>query len=79
MEAQLRSGQWVALQRDPNYTSARPQERYGVWVVPQGSGPFELPLSLRVTDPSGKAIVGSGVIKAWSPADASETKNDLRV
>jgi expansin (peptidoglycan-binding protein) len=71
VEAQLASGQWVALQRDPNYTSARPQERYGTWVVPQGAGPFQLPLSLRITDPSGKAIVGSGIVKAWSPSDPS--------
>lgn len=71
VEAQLASGEWVALVRDPNYTSARPQERYGTWVVPQGKGPFELPLSLRVTDPSGRAIIGNGVIKAWTPADPS--------
>jgi hypothetical protein len=44
VEAQLASGEWVALVRDQNYTSARPQERYGAWVVPQGAGPFARPL-----------------------------------
>jgi hypothetical protein len=74
VEAQLPSGDWVALQRDSNYTSARPQERYGAWVLPQGAGPFALPLSLRITDPSGRAIVASDVIKAWAPANASQAE-----
>lgn len=70
VEAQEASGQWVALVRDPNYTSSRPQERYGAWVLPQGAGPFALPVSLRITDPSGKTITTEEVIKSWSAPDA---------
>jgi chitodextrinase len=70
VEAQDQAGAWIPLQRDQNYTSSRPQERYGSWVVPQGKGPFPLPVSLRITDPSGKAQIASGVIKAWAPSDA---------
>ncbi len=32
---------WIALERDPNYTLARPQERTGDWVIPQGAGPVQ--------------------------------------
>ncbi len=71
VEAQLSSGARVTLQRDGNYTSSRPQERYGTWVVPQGAGPFALPLSVRITDASGRALVADGVIKAWVSADTS--------
>lgn len=41
IETQLKSGQCVAMQRDPNYTPPPPQERYGTWAVPQGAGQFE--------------------------------------
>ncbi len=74
VEAQLPSGDWVLLQRDPNYTLARPQERYGTWVLPQGYGPFALPMSLRITDGSGRALVATDVIKAWAPSDSSQTE-----
>jgi chitodextrinase len=74
VEAQDANGAWVAMQRDQNYTSSRPQERYGAWVVPQGSGPYALPLSLRITDAAGKAQIASGVIKAWAPTDASQAE-----
>jgi hypothetical protein len=69
VEAQTAAGDWVTLQRDPNYTSARPQERYGTWVIPQGAGPFALPISLRFTNPAGATIVATGAIKAWAPTD----------
>ncbi len=72
VEAQLPSGEWVALGRDANYTSSRPQERYGSWVLPQGVGPFELPVSIRLTSPSGEAIIAEGVIKSWEPADPAQ-------
>ena len=72
VEAQTKSGQWVALSRDPNYTRARPQERYGSWVVPQGAGPFGLPLPLRVTDPAGRSLVAA--VNAWAPADSSQAE-----
>ena len=72
VEARLPSGEWVALGRDANYTSSRPQERYGAWVLPQGAGPFELPVSIRLTSPSGEAIVAEDVIKSWEPADPSQ-------
>jgi hypothetical protein len=72
VEAQLPSGAWVAMIHDPNYTSSRPQERYGAWVVPQGSGPFALPVNLRITDPSGRSITAA--IKAWAPASTSQAE-----
>ena len=71
VEARLPSGEWVALERDANFTSSRPQERYGAWVLPQGFGPFELPVSIRLTSPSGEAIVAEGAIKSWEPADSA--------
>jgi expansin (peptidoglycan-binding protein) len=74
VEAQMPSGTWVSLERDPNYTSARPQERYGDWVTPQGTGPFALPLSIRMTDPSGQVLVAQNVITAWASADATQTQ-----
>ncbi len=69
VEAQLPSGEWIHLERDGNYTSSRPQERYGAWMTPQSAGPFELPVSLRLTSPSGEAIVAESVIMSWEPAD----------
>lgn len=75
VEAQLKSGDWVAMKRDPNYTPARPQERYGTWVLPQGYGPFELPMSIRVTDGSGRAVTAKDVIKAWAPSDPSQVES----
>jgi Tfp pilus tip-associated adhesin PilY1 len=72
VEAQLPSGAWTALVHDPNYTSSRPQERYGAWVVPQGTGPFALPVNLRISDPAGRSITAT--INAWAPASASQTE-----
>lgn len=69
VEARLPDGTWVALVRNTNYTMSRPQERYGTWVLPQNSGKFALPVSIRVTDGSGRAVVAEGAIKAWAPAD----------
>jgi len=71
VEARLPSGDWVLLQRNSNYTMSRPQERYGTWVLPQGQGPFSLPVSIRVTDGGGRAVVAEGAIKSWTPADSS--------
>ena len=68
VEAQLASGGWATLVRDQNYTSSRPQERTGNWVTQQGQGPFALPVSLRITDPSGRSVVADGAIKAWPTA-----------
>ncbi|GAM40115.2 swollenin Swo [Talaromyces pinophilus] len=67
------SGQssWTALERDPNYSSSRPQERYGAWVVPQGAGPFNLPIGVRITSPDGQQIVSTNVITSFTaPATA---------
>jgi hypothetical protein len=36
-------------------------------VLPQGAGPFTLPLALRFTDPSGRALVSEQAIKSWIP------------
>jgi hypothetical protein len=74
VEAQLPSGEWVLLQRDKNYTMSRPQERYGVWATPQGAGPFNLPITLRVTDASGRAVVAKDVIKTFAPTDSSQSQ-----
>lgn len=73
VEARLPSGTWVALKRNANYTMSRPQERYGTWVLPQNSGKFELPVSIRVTDGGGKSVVAEGAIKSWTPADKAMT------
>jgi hypothetical protein len=71
VDAQLPSGNWVAMQRDTNYSLSRPQERFGTWALPQGTGPFSLPVTLRITDGSGRAIVAKDAIKAWTPEDKS--------
>lgn len=71
VDAQLPSGNWVAMQRDTNYSLSRPQERFGTWALPQGTGPFSLPVTLRITDGSGRAIVAKDAIKAWVPDDKS--------
>jgi hypothetical protein len=72
VEAELPSGEWVLLERDQNYTSARPQERYGTWALPQGSGPFELPVTLRFTDGSGVPLVAPDAIKVWEAPDPAQ-------
>ncbi|KAH8812782.1 swollenin [Xylogone sp. PMI_703] len=67
------SGQttWTALIHDPNYTSSRPQERYGSWTIPQGTGPFNPPLAIRITNPAGEQIVNNAAITSFTaPASA---------
>jgi hypothetical protein len=71
VEAQGASGAWISLQRDPNYTAARPQERSGDWVLPQGAV-VEAPVSLRVTDPSGRALVAPNVVPNWGALDGGD-------
>ncbi len=62
---------WTPLTHDPNYTSSRPQERYGSWVIPQGSGPFNLPIAIRITNPAGQQIVNMAAITSFTaPASA---------
>jgi hypothetical protein len=75
LEAQLPSGEWVALQRDQNYSLSRPQERFGTWALPQGKGPFSLPVTLRISDGSGRSVLAKDVIKAWAPSDQSQSQN----
>ncbi|MEN8907507.1 MAG: hypothetical protein ABF289_16270, partial [Clostridiales bacterium] len=77
VQAQMESGKWVTLQRDPNYTSSRPQERYGTWVTPPGTGPFALPVSLRFTDASGKTIESLSAITSWKPENPDMANNYL--
>ncbi|KAJ5832315.1 hypothetical protein N7474_000626 [Penicillium riverlandense] len=60
------SSTWTALEHDPNYTSSRPQERYGAWVLPQGDGPFALPIGIRVTSPDGQQIVNEEAISTFT-------------
>jgi expansin (peptidoglycan-binding protein) len=67
------SGQsaWSALERDPDYTTSRPQERYGAWVIPQNTGPYNVPLSVRLTSSTGEQIVAMNVITSFTaPASA---------
>ncbi|KAH8673502.1 swollenin like protein [Xylariales sp. PMI_506] len=67
------TNEWVALDHDPNYTSSRPQERYGAWVIPQGSGPFNVPIAMRLTNPSGEQIVSMDAITTLTaPAGSVE-------
>jgi hypothetical protein len=68
----LPSGEWVELIRDPNYKLFRPQERTGTWATPQGKGPYTLPVSLRITDGSGRSVTAKDAIKTWEPADKSQ-------
>jgi hypothetical protein len=71
VEAQMGSGEWATLVRDPNYSTQRPQERFGTWVTPSGSGPFELPISLRFINAAGDVLEAPGAIQDFDPADAS--------
>lgn len=65
------SSTWTALIHDPNYTSSRPQERYGSWVIPQGAGPFNPPLAIRITNAGGEQIVNTAAITSFTaPASA---------
>ena len=75
VEAQLPSGDWLALMRNDSYTLARPQERYGTWATPQGAGPFALPITLRISDGSGRSLVAQNIITAWAPSDSSMADN----
>jgi expansin (peptidoglycan-binding protein) len=75
VEAQLPSGDWVALMRNQNYSLSRPQERYGTWTLPQVKDPFQLPVTLRITDGGGRTVVAKDAIKAWAPTDSSLAQN----
>ncbi|OUM64732.1 hypothetical protein PIROE2DRAFT_69191 [Piromyces sp. E2] len=71
IEAKNDEGKWVKLIRDPNYTMSRPQERFGTWATPQDSGPYNLPIDIRLTDGSGNTVVAEEAIKSFTPpADA---------
>ena len=62
---------WIVLLHDPNYTSSRPQERYGSWTIPQGSGPFNVPIAICITNPAGQQIVNINAITSFTaPATA---------
>ena len=70
----LRNGKWARLVRDPNYSSTRPQERYGSWVVPplkegEQSEPFEVPLTFRFTDSAFVSLTAPDAIKEWPTSD----------
>jgi len=65
VEVQQADGVWVPLVRDPNYSSTRPQERYGSWTVKQGTGPFEVPMNMRFTDSAFNTLTAEGAIKTW--------------
>jgi hypothetical protein len=61
--------------RNDSYTLARPQERYGTWATPQGAGPFALPITLRISDGSGRSLGAQNIITAWAPSDSSMADN----
>jgi len=70
----LRDGEWAPLARDPNYSSTRPQERYGSWVVPplkegEQSVPFTMPLTFRFTDSAFNSLTAPEAIKEWPTSD----------
>ena len=67
LEAKDDQGNWVKMIRDPNYTSSHPQERYGLWVTQKDTGPYNLPIDLRLTDGSGVTIVAEQAIKSFDP------------
>ncbi|GFF79268.1 hypothetical protein IFM60648_05430 [Aspergillus lentulus] len=67
------SGPWVALDHDPNYTSSRPQERYGSWVLPQGKGPITAPVAMRLTAPDGQQVVKEGAFTSFTPPATAVT------
>jgi len=67
VEAKNENGEWIKMIRDPNYTSSRPQERYGLWVTPKDSGVFKVPIDLRLTDGSGVTVVANEAIKSFTP------------
>ena len=71
VEAQLPSGTWLSLIRDPNYKTYRPQERGGRWALPQGAK-VSLPVALRFTDASGRSLVSEQAITAWPPMGATD-------
>jgi expansin (peptidoglycan-binding protein) len=76
LEAQLPSGEWLSLLRDTNYMSYRPQERTGFWVPPQLQTPFTLPVTLRITDASGRSLIAKDVIKSWAAPDPDMLAED---
>lgn len=64
-------GKWIKLIRDSLYATSRPQERYGTWVTPQGSAPYNPPIDIRLTDGSGVEVIAEQGIKSFEPpADA---------
>lgn len=69
VEVQQADGKWVPLVRDPNYSSTRPQERYGSWTVKQGTGPFEVPMNLRFTDSAFNTLTAPNGIPTWGDPD----------
>lgn len=75
IEAQLPSGDWIALQRDQNYSMSRPQERFGTWATPTLKDPFKMPITLRISDGSGRSLVAQDVIKANAPSDTSQSES----
>ena len=58
-------GKWIKMVREPN--EERPQERYGVWNTPKDSGPYVVPLDIRITDGSGATVEAEGAIKSLTP------------
>jgi len=57
---------WTFLVTDPNYTSSRPQERYGAYTVPQNTGPYNLPISLRITSGALETVVATNIITSFA-------------
>lgn len=65
------STEWIALVRNQDYTTSRPQERFGAFVLPQGDGPINLPIGIRLTSPDGQQIANNAAITSFTaPATA---------
>ncbi|KAF2690313.1 hypothetical protein K458DRAFT_474563 [Lentithecium fluviatile CBS 122367] len=62
---------WTSLDRDPHYSSSRPQERYGAWVVPQNTGPYEVPIAVRLTSSAGEVVVSEMAIRSFTPPEGA--------
>lgn len=46
--------------------SSRPQECYGLWTILQGSGLFNVPIAIRITNPAGQQIMNMNAITSFT-------------
>lgn len=58
--------EWVTLIQQPDYSSSRPQERYGAWQILKDSGPYKVPIGMRLTSATGEQIVNEALITSFT-------------